>query len=241
MVQLDIFDEFRMSSASPLASPLSFDDMGVRVGQNLQLLRHHPSAFKCYTTLIGYVDREFFLLRLPREAGGAVRFEQGQRVEVRLFSGLSIYSFESGIESLLLHPRDYMLMTYPSEIREHRLRGQHRVPVRMPIDIRAAGGSGEGPAGYQILDLSGSGALIVGPEPLGQVGDRWMVTLNFELATTGRLESVTTGVTIQNATSMPTADSSGATEHHHGVKFDTVDARLALLVHEIQNKVKPLA
>lgn len=215
--------------------------MGLRVGQNLQLLRHHPSPFKCYTTLIGYVDHEFFLARLPREAGGAVRFEQGQMLEVRLFSGLSIYSFDSGIESLLLHPRDYMLMTYPSDIREHRLRGQHRVPVRMPIDIRAAGASGAGRADYQILDLSGSGALIAGPEPLGQVGDKWLVTLNFELSTTGQLESVTTGVTLQNATAVPAKDPNSAAVHHHGVKFDTVDPRIALLVHEIQNKVKPLA
>jgi hypothetical protein len=235
------FDEFRMSSVSESSSPLSFEAMGLRVGQNLQLLRHHPSPFKCYTTLIGYVDREFFLLRLPREAGGAVRFEQGQMVEVRLFSGLCIYSFDSGIESLLLHPRDYMLMTYPSEIREHRLRGQHRVPVKMPIDIQAVGAAGMAPAGHQIVDLSGSGALIAGPEPLGQVGERWRVTLNFELNTTGKLESVSTGVTIQNATTAPAPDQPGAVVYHHGVKFDTVDPLIALLVHEIQSKIKPLA
>lgn len=241
MLQSVYFDEFRMSDVSPPAPPVSFDAMGLRVGQSLQLLRHTPSPFKCYTTLIGYVDREFFLARLPREAGGAVRFEQGQMVEVRLFSGLSIYSFESGIESLLLHPRDYMLMTYPSEIREHRLRGQHRVPVKFPIDIQAAGASGAGPSGYQILDLSGSGALIAGPAPLGSVGARWLVSFHFELATTGKLESVTVGVTIQNVTTAPAPDAAGQVLHHHGVKFDSVDPRIALLVHEIQNKVKPQA
>lgn len=235
-----IFDEFFMSSTSALLPP-TFESMGLRVGQNLQLLRHSPSTHKCYTSLIGYVDREFFLVRLPREAGGAVRFEQGQMLEVRLFSGLSIYSFDSCIESLLLHPRDYMLMTYPGEIREHRLRGQVRVPVKMAIDIKPPGAAGSGPAGYQILDLSGSGALIAGPEPLGQVGGRWLVTLHFELGTTGKLESVTTGVTIQNVTTTPAGDQPGGVMHHHGVKFDTVDPRIALLVHEIQNKIKPLA
>lgn len=235
-----IFDEFFMSSTFA-SMPPTFESMGLRVGQNLQLLRHNPSTYKCYTSLIGYVDREFFLVRLPREAGGAVRFEQGQMLEVRLFSGLSIYSFDSCIESLLLHPRDYMLMTYPGEIREHRLRGHMRVPVKMAIDIKPAGAAASGLVGYQILDLSGSGALIAGPQPLGQVGGRWLVTLNFELGTTGKLESVTAGVTIQNVTTIQAADQAGGVMHHHGVKFDTVDPRIALLVHEIQNKVKPLA
>ena len=241
MAQAVIFNEFRMSSVSPSPVPVSFESMGLRVGQNLQLLRHNPSPYKCYTTLIGYVDREFFLVRLPREAGGAVRFEQGQMLEVRLFSGLSIYSFESGIESLLLHPRDYMLMTYPNDIREHRLRDQHRVPIKLPIHIKSAGSAGAGPSGYQILDLSGSGALIAGPQPLGQVGSRWMVTLDFELSTTGKLESVNMGVTIQNMSTVPAPDQPGDVVHHHGVKFDSVDPRMALLVHEIQNKVRPLA
>jgi hypothetical protein len=218
-----IFDEFFMSSTFA-STPPTFESMGLRVGQNLQLLRHNPSTYKCYTSLIGYVDREFFLVRLPREAGGAVRFEQGQMLEVRLFSGLSIYSFDSCIESLLLHPRDYMLMTYPGEIREHRLRGHMRVPVKMAIDIKPAGAAASGLVGYQILDLSGSGALIAGPQPLGQVGGRWLVTL-----------------TIQNVTTIQAADQAGGVMHHHGVKFDTVDPRIALLVHEIQNKVKPLA
>ncbi len=226
-----------ISSSSGTAAPLSFESMGLRVGQNLQLIRHTPSPHKCYSSLIGYVDREFMIVRLPREEGGAIRFEKGQMLEIRLFSGVSIYSFESCIESLLMHPRDYMLMTYPQQIREHRLRSHHRAVVNLPIAIQGVDDASPLGEGFRVVDLSGGGALIAGPALLGEVGSRLLLTLHFDLNSTGKMESLSMGATIQNIqTVVPTGESKSSI-HHHGVKFDAVDPRIALLVHEVQNKI----
>jgi hypothetical protein len=225
------------SPSSDGSNPLSFEAMGLKVGQNLQLVRHAPSIHKCYTSLIGYVDHEFMIVRLPREEGGAIRFEQGQMLEIRLFSGVSIFSFESCIETMLMHPRNYMLMTYPGNIREHRLRSHQRVAVDMPIDIKGVDGTTPAASGFRIIDLSGGGALISGPVLLGQVGARWMLTFHFDLNTTGKMEHLTIGATLQNI-QPPVAADSAPVAYLHGVKFDAVDPRIALLVHEVQNKTQ---
>lgn len=227
-----------ISPPSGGSATLSFESMGLRVGQNLQLIRNVPSPYKCYSSLIGYVDREFMIVRLPREEGGAIRFEKGQMLEIRLFSGVSIFSFDSCIESLLTHPRNYMLMTYPAEIHEHRLRTHHRVAVNLPIEIKGVDGALPEAGGFRIVDLSGGGALLAGPTSLGEVGSRLLLTLHFDLSTTGMMEVVTVGATIQNIQARTSEVSDAITMHHHGVKFDAVDPRVALLVHEVQNKVK---
>lgn len=93
-----------------------FVDMKFQVGQRVQLIQDGKSTHKHYTSVIGWVENEFLMLRVPQEDGWIMHVREGMNVEVRLFSGLSIFTFKSRINTMLLNPRNYMLMSFPEEI-----------------------------------------------------------------------------------------------------------------------------
>eukprot|EP01041_Mallomonas_annulata_P026662 gene26662-48049_t len=88
------------------------------------------------------------MLRVPQEDGWIVHLREGMNLEVRLFSGLSIFTFKSRINTMLLHPRNYMLMSFPDEIIESpipELVGAHAViwtttPWTIPVNQAIAYG-----------------------------------------------------------------------------------------------------
>ena len=215
----------------------NFSDMGLRVGQRVQLVSEIPIVQKYYVNLIGYVENEFLILRIPQEDGWIAHLNEGVNVEVRLFSGISIFSFDSRIDTLLLSPRNYMLMGFPEKVQEVRMRSHARVRTHMPIDVVEAASAAARTQGFHLLDLSGGGAHVQGPEALGPVGGRIRLGFDFKLESTHQLERVELNATIQNSSQKPNpdADADGPPLlYQHGIEFDLVDPRIVLLVHELQ-------
>lgn len=228
-----------MSKPEEKIAGLRLSDLDLRIGQTVQLITHGPQPAKHYTRLIGHVEPEFLMLRVPVENGWSVTFDEGQRFDVRVFCGVSLYEFETRLQALLLQPRNYMLMSCPSTIRETRLRSHERVQCALPVRIaRAPSLPQQAPhSGYRFQDLSGSGAALVGPQPLGEVGQSLEVELAFSLAATGTQEQLVLGADIQ--TVQPLRDAAGhATGYLHGIRFHHVEPRVLLLVNELQ---KPLS
>lgn len=211
-----------------------FSDMDLRVGQRVQLICAAPPVHKLYTHLIGYVEGEFLILKVPREAAGAIPVREGQRVEVRLFSGVSVFSFESQIQTLLLNPRNYMLMSFPSQIHSTRLRSHIRVATHAAIDVLKAPESTQPLQGFHLQDLSGSGAMLVGQLPLGEKGAALTLGWDFYLHATGKQERVEIEAQIQSIEQVINPDTPQAPAHYkHGVKFDSIDPRIVLWVQEL--------
>ena len=114
-----------------------------------------------------------------------------------------------------------------------------RVGVDLPVRVvQAPQLAGEVQAGaYRFQDLSGSGAALVGPQALGEVGQSLQVELAFSLAATGTQELLVLGADIQTVQPLRDASGQGA-GFVHGIRFHRVEPCVLLLVSELQ---KPLA
>ena len=220
-----------MNEPSHGAAAPSFSDMGLRVGQPLQLLISGPLPSKHYTRLIGYVDQEFMMIKVPIDKGRPVPFLDEQVVQVRVFSGLSIYQFDCAVIARLMVPRNTMLLGVPRQLQETRMRSHVRVKTQMPVQVLQAPQVAAGSAGFRLEDLSGGGAAITGPRPLGQAGEAVRLSLSFHLSATGDDETVEITGRIR---SLGPASASG-TQQLHGIEFDSTDPRILLLIYELQN------
>lgn len=58
------------NSAGPRLS-----DLDLRIGQTVQLITRRPQPVKHYTRLIGHVEPEYLMLRVPVENGWSVTFD----------------------------------------------------------------------------------------------------------------------------------------------------------------------
>jgi hypothetical protein len=203
--------------------PAKFAEMDLRIGQRVQLILLDPYEEKHYTQLIGYVDNEFVMLQTPQAKGWDVPLREGQSVDVRLFSGVSIFQFATRIKAILLNPRNYVLLNFPATVQKSRLRSHARVPVSLPVRMTH----------LQVLDLSSGGASLAGPAKLGKIGDAFKLALSFHLDTSGQLENFEVEATIQNIELIQPANSQAAV-FNHGLKFAKHDPRVVLYIYELQ-------
>ena len=214
-----------------------FSDMDLRVGQRVQLIQDTATAHKHYTGVIGYVENEFLMLRVPQEDGWIVHLNEGMNVEVRLFSGLSIFTFKSRINTMLLNPRNYMLLSFPEDIEETPMRAHLRVRTSLPVEILHSPLGEHTLNEFHLHDLSGGGASIVGPVKLGAIEEPIKLGLRFDLQSTGKSEHVELDATIQNVEPVHASNKAGTkVEFQHGIQFKETDARVVLLVHELQQR-----
>ncbi len=206
-----------------------FRDMDLRVGQRVQLIVPDTLTLKFYTTIIGWVEGEFLILRVPDEQGRTLHLKQGEALEIRLFSGVSVFAFATRLETLLLHPRNYMLMAFPKAITETRMRSHPRVRASLPVEVLGVDDQVGQWTDFRLDDLSGSGAAIVGPSTLGAAGARISLALKFQLHATGREERVLMDASLQSVYPLETPSA----RFRHGLKFESIDPRIVLLVQEL--------
>lgn len=214
-----------------------FSDMDVRVGHRVQLIVPGPFPHKHYTSLIGYVDGEFLILRLPPEFGSTLHLHEGQTLDIRLFSRLSIYTFQSRINSLMLNPKNFMLLSFPTQVQEYQMRTHERVSVEVPVQLWSTGPKPELRAGFKLRDISNGGASLQGPALPEQVGDQVQLVLEFHQTTTGRQETVALMSTVRSFERVAPAPGTGTHDapetYRYGVQFNEVDPRVALWVFEL--------
>ena len=208
--------------------------MDLRVGQKLLLAVDWPAPEKYYSQLIGYQEPEFLIFKPPEAKGATVQLAVGKPVEVRLFSGVSVFTFKTRVQAFLVHPRNYMLMAFPDEVLESRLRAYNRVLCELPGQVVCGPHSQATPC--IIKDLSGGGALITTTGPIGQVGDKVALKLDFELQATGTREQLSLGATIRNI--VDHKEPNGQTIKRNGLEFDDTHSKIFLLVYELQQSGK---
>ena len=226
-----------MSTHEHTSKKAKFSDMHFQVGQRVQIILEGPIEHKQYTSVIGWVENEFLILRVPQEDGWIVHLREGMAVEVRLFSGLSIFTFKSRVNTLLLNPRNYMLMSFPEEILETPMRAHLRVRTSLPVEILSSDLTGHNLGDFHLHDISGGGTSVVGPHKLGEVDSPVTLRLRFDLQSTGRSEDAEMVGTIQNVELVHRANQSNAhPEYQHGIRFHEPDARIILLVHELKQR-----
>jgi hypothetical protein len=208
-----------------------FSDMDLRIGQTVQMILQGPVEHKYFTKLIGFVDSEFIMLQVPTEHGWAVSLREGQSLVIRLFSGVSLFEFDSRITALLLNPRNFLLLAFPRDVRETRIREYERVPVRICADVISAP-VGKGLEGCRLKDISGKGAAVWSPRALGETGQRLLLGIDFDLKATGSHERVQMAGTIRSVQAQAD-EAAGTAGFLQGVQFDSVEPRILLWVNEL--------
>lgn len=224
-------------SASSTLVPAKFVDMELRVGQKLLLAVDWPAPEKYYSQLIGYQEPEFLIFKPPEANGATVQLAVGKPVEVRLFSGVSVFTFKTRVQAFLMHPRNYMLMSFPDEVQESRLRAYNRVLCEIPAHIKdTVTGQQKHASPCIIKDLSGGGALVATTQPVGPVGKKVQIHMQFELQATGTSEQLMINATVRNI--VEHKEVNGQIVYRNGLEFDDTHNTIFLLVYELQQHGK---
>jgi len=200
----------------------SFGELQVRVGARLQLVittfgRKSPIA----STLLGYADGEYLIVRTPKERGLAVRLPNGESVDVRLFTGTRVVEFCTSLLRQFGAPIAYWHLSYPEEVRVTTLRAAARARVDLSAQARCNGAPAAVPV--RVIDLSASGARVLAREPLGEPGQSLQLEFDLQRAPQGATEKITVEATIRGVKQLAGADDA-APSCAHGLQFETLGA-----------------
>lgn len=148
---------------------VEFDEMKLQVGTRLQILvvrDQKPAQY--FTTLIGYVRDEYMLMKIPVEHGVLMSFHEGEKLTIRVFTGVKVCSFNTFVERVFMHPYFYAHLSFPKTVRAASLRMAMRVKVDIPATIAPCDTGPEATKlPVRIDNLSISGALL---EAAGEIG-----------------------------------------------------------------------
>lgn len=156
-----------------------FETMNLQVGTRLQLITHRRiKPVQHFSALIGYAKDEYIILKIPMENGAPIALAEGERLTIRVFSGVKVCSFACTVERIFARPLFYVHVSFPKTIQGTSLRTAMRVKVDLPAHL-AGSGTHDRPLPCTILNLSVSGALVVSPSRLP--ADEEQVALQFAL------------------------------------------------------------
>lgn len=198
-----------------------FETLNMQVGVRLQLITHRrlkPVAH--FSSLIGYVRDEYLILKIPFEDGVPIGLTEGERVTIRVFSGVNVCSFASTVERVFSRPLFYVHLSFPTSIQGTSLRGAMRVRADLPV--RVAGMKFAAPMDCQLANVSVTGARIDSSQPLPPNED--IVDLRFALMVPpdNRETQVRTRASIRNLAVGKPADGQ-AEMYSYGVQFIDLD------------------
>ena len=218
---------------------INFDDIKLQVGTRLQImLKRGVQPLVYYTTLIGYLNGEYLLMRIPLDQGLSVPIQGGERVTLRVFSGMNVFTFDCDVESVFLSPWLYMHLTFPSEIQVTALRKAVRVKMDLPVQIKGA------PEGGTIVDISVEGAQITAGSVLGLLEAKIPLSFGFQVKPTNQEVLIETSATIRSVRALPATKKDLPPRFSHGVLFDDIDptdqVMLQNLVYESLLGLKPV-
>ena len=158
---------------------VDFETMNLQVGTRLQLITHRRvKPVQYFSTLIGYVKDEYIILKIPMESGAPIALAEGERLTIRVFSGIKVCSFACTVERVFGRPLFYVHVSFPTSVQGTSLRTAMRVKVDLPAHL-AGSETYDKPLACTILNLSVSGALVVSPHRLP--ADEEQIALQFAL------------------------------------------------------------
>lgn len=199
-----------------------FETMNLQVGVRLQVMTHrHIKPAQYFSTLIGYVKDEYLIIKIPTENGAPIAMTEGDRLTIRVFSGVNVCSFACSVERVFPRPLNYVHLSFPTSIQGTSLRGAMRVKAEIPARVCRIGGNAA-PIACTLSNVSVTGARIDSSHPLP--ADSEVVTLGFTLATphTNEEVPVETLAAIRNVTvARPGPDKPDV--YSYGVQFVDLD------------------
>lgn len=167
------------TAAEQQAQEYEFEAMNLQVGGRLQLMTHrHIKPVQYFSTLIGYVKDEYLIIKIPTEAGAPVALAEGEKLTIRVFSGVLVCSFSCTAQRIFGRPMLYAHVSFPDLIQGTSLRTAMRVKVDIPAQM-TGGRDGATVSNVFLVNLSVTGALIESPRKLAPAEEE--VSLQFTL------------------------------------------------------------
>ncbi|HEX9172920.1 MAG TPA: flagellar brake protein [Telluria sp.] len=161
------------------AQDYEFEAMNLQVGGRLQFITHRQvKPVQHFSTLIGYIKDEYLIVKTPMENGAPIALTEGERLTIRVFSGINVCSFPCTVERVFGRPLLYVHLSFPASIQGTSLRSAMRVKVDIAAQVTGSRPQ-SAPVNCHLVNLSVSGALIESPRRLPP--DDEMVTLQFAL------------------------------------------------------------
>jgi c-di-GMP-binding flagellar brake protein YcgR len=154
-----------------------FEAMNLQVGVRLQFITYRRlKPVQYFSTLIGYVRDEYLIVKLPMENGTPVGLVEGERVTIRVFSGVNVCSFACTVERVFDRPLYYVHLSFPDAIQGTSLRTAMRVKVDIPAQVLSVRPDAAA-VHCSLTNVSVNGARIEAPCRLPEDGGE--ITLEF--------------------------------------------------------------
>lgn len=196
-----------------------FGDLNVRVGARLQLVvsafgRTSPFA----STLLGYAENEYLIVRTPAEGGLAVRLQTGETLDVRLFTGTHVVEFPTSLLRQFSAPISYWHLSYPEDVRVITLRAAARARVDLGAQANRGGAAA---VPVRLADLSALGARVLAPEPLGERGQTLELAFDIPRGPQGATAKIAVAATIRSVKPLAAAGDAPPS-YAHGLQFENL-------------------
>ena len=170
-----------MTTAASEAKPqeFEFEAMNLQVGGRLQFITHRAiRPVQHFSTLIGYIKDEYMIVKIPMEGNAPIALSEGEKLTIRVFSGVNVCSFACTVERVFGRPLLYAHLSFPDVIQGTSLRAAMRVKVDIPAQVTAQRADAV-PLKVFLVNLSVTGALIESPRKLPPEDE--VVALQFTL------------------------------------------------------------
>jgi c-di-GMP-binding flagellar brake protein YcgR len=156
-----------------------FESMNLQVGVRLQFITHRRlKPVQHFSTLIGWLKDEYLIVKIPTDNGAPIPLVEGERLTMRVFSGIHVCSFACTVERVFGRPVLYAHISFPRAIQGTSLRTAMRVKVDIPARIIPMDGAVPG-TDCLLTNLSVNGARIESKKSLPQ--DEGEIHLEFAL------------------------------------------------------------
>jgi len=203
--------------------------LSLLVGSPIQLDRLLKGGESANGTVIGCVVGKSVMVSWPTQQGNLITTEVGEEFVAKISDGDANYAFRTSITHLCQEPFPYVHLEYPGGVVGSLLRRGHRVPVDLPT-IRLSVRDGPRTLAVTMLDVSQSGARLVAPERLGDVGEIFTIEMRIRPGN----ERVTLPCNIRYVLAGPSGVK-GERAYYHGVEFKGMDGKAQGFVERLIN------
>jgi c-di-GMP-binding flagellar brake protein YcgR len=198
-----------------------FEQMNLQVGGRIQFITHRTmKPIQHFSTLIGWAKDEYMIVKVPFENNSPIALNDGDKLTIRVFSGVNVCSFSCVVQRVFPRPLFYAHLSFPVSIQGTSLRAAMRVKVDIPAQVTAPSGAS---TSVFLVNLSVSGALIESTKQLSE--SEAQVALSFYLIAQpgNRQVRVNPNATIRNINIVKPATGDKPEVFTYGVQFIDLD------------------
>lgn len=197
---------------------LDFDSLNLQVGSRLQIqLVRDVKPIQVISSLIGYLPGDYLIVRLPEGRNSTVSFRVGEKITVRVFSGIKVCAFDATVYRIFDNPIYYMHVSFPQQIRASNLRSALRVKATVPAALTSSSLSAETTAALR--DLSIKGALVESERKCGEIGDKFKLAFVLPCLDKTDGEQIETEAIVRNVSISRLHVTEDQNTYRYGVEF----------------------